>query len=370
MPARQRLPDALRAVAMLSVLVVNAIGYAVAPWGPVLGERMPPGSVWAAATEGLVAAVLQGKGYAMLSFVFGMSLWLAARGHDRAAALRRGRQRQGRLLRLGVLHGLFVFFGDILTLYGLVGGWLLRRLHLPWAALRRHLWRALGLALLAKLAWLLAFVVLPGAPAAPVATGDEPTLSTVGGLWPFVQLNAVTYAFALPLSLLAAAPVVYLCMACGVAAARLRLLTHRRWHGWRRQWLRRAGPWLLASSAGYGWACAASGPWDAARPWIEAFGDLIAAPVAACYLLALALAARGGAARWCTRLAPLGRRTLTLYVGHSLLCMAVLSGAGAAVAATTVQTVAACGVLWLLALAAAQASGGRRWPLEAWLARR
>jgi hypothetical protein len=54
-----------------------AAGYLVAPWGALLGERSPADSGWALATQGFIAAVLQGKGYPMLAFLFGMGLVLA-----------------------------------------------------------------------------------------------------------------------------------------------------------------------------------------------------------------------------------------------------------------------------------------------------
>ncbi|MGC3984186.1 MAG: DUF418 domain-containing protein [Pseudorhodoferax sp.] len=362
--SREQLPDTLRAIAMLSVLVVNAIGYAAAPWGPMLGVRTPSDSAWAAVAQGLVGALLQGKGVAMLSFVFGMSLWLAARRRPRREALQRGLARNRRLLGLGIVHGVFVYFGDILTLYALVGRQLLRRLHMPWRGLRRHLWRALAWALLAKFAWVL---VLVGFGADPDTRG-VPSFAAVRGAWPFLQLNAGSYALGLATSLVMAGTVTYLCMACGVAAARLRLLTHRRWRGALRRLLRRGGLLLLAPSAVYGWSCAAPGPAHA-RPWIDALGDAIAIPVAACYIAALALASGGGRARWCGWFSPLGQRTLSLYIGHSLLCVALFSGLGWAVAASTLQTVLFCLGLWLLALAAARHSRGP-WPLEAWMARR
>lgn len=363
--ARDRLADTLRALAMLSVLVVNAIGYAAAPWGPMLGVRAPADSMAAALTQGLVGALLQGKGVAMLSFVFGMSLWLAARRLGRQPARQRGLARNRRLLGLGVVHGVFVYFGDILTLYALVSRPLLRRLHMPWRSLHRHLGRALFWALLTKFAWLL---VLVGFGADP-DTSSVPSFATVQGAWPFLQLNAGSYAFALATSLVMAGTVTYLCMVCGVAAARLRLLTHRRWRPALRRWLWRGGPLLLALGAVYGWGCATLAPTDPLRPWIDALGDLTAIPWAACYVAALALASGGGRASWCGWFAPLGQRTLSLYIGHSLLCVALFSGLGWALAASTLQTVLCAVGLWALALVAARRSRGR-WPLEAWMARR
>lgn len=365
-PARETLPDALRAIAMVSVLVVNAIGYASAPWGPSLGTRVPADSPWAAVVQGLVAALLQGKGYSMLAFVFGMALWLSARGRDRPEALRRGLLRNGRLLRLGIVHGVFVYFGDILTLYALVGRRLLRRLHMPWGAFRRHLWRALGWALVACVLVLIGNLALP----TPSADSGEATLSGVGNAWDFLKLNASFYALNQLISALLLSPVIYLCMVCGVAAARLRLLTHRRWRPLLRRWLLRAGPPLLALSLLHGAASAATASSDALPAWIDALGGLIATPLAACYVAALALASAGGRARWCRYLSPLGQRSLTLYVGHGLAGLLLFSGAGLAITTTTVQSVAFGLSLWLLAWTAAARSGSRRWPLEMWMGRR
>lgn len=351
---------------MVAVLVVNAIGYAAAPWGAMLGDRTPADSPGAAAAQGLVGALLQGKGLAMLAFVFGMSLWLAARRRSRAEVLQRGVVRQRRLLVLGVLHGVFIYCGDILTLYALTGWLLLRHLLRRGAALLRHLRWVLACALVIKLAWV---AVLVGWPSGPVPVG-VPTIGTVAGYADFLELNADAYLFAQAFTVVFAAPLIYLCMVCGVVAARLRLLTHRRWRPHLRAWLRRIGPPLLVLGAAYGVGIALTGPQHPLRPWIDTLGDLTALPLAACYLMALALAADGGRARWCRWLAPLGRRTLTLYLGHSLVCLAVLSGVGWAMPWTTVQVVGFSLGLWLLAWAAAWCSGSRRWRMEAWMGRR
>ncbi len=363
--SRLALPDALRALALVSVLVVNAIGYAVAPWGTPLGQPTPPDSTWAQAVQGVVAALLQGKGYTMLAFLFGMSLWLATRSRLRADALQRGQVRQRRLLGLGVLHGVFVYFGDILTLYALVGRRLLGGLHQPWRRFKRHWWLALGAAVLAKLLWLAMIAAYPEQPMAI----DEPTLSSVEGGWAFLLLNAGVYGLNLIPSLLLGGPVVYFCMACGVAAARLRLLTHRRWRPVLRRGVGWFGPPLLALSALYGWGWATTEPLHPLRSGIEALGEVTSLPMAAVFVAALSLLSGGGRARWCAVLSPLGQRTLSLYVGHSLLGLALFSGAGQGLLPTTPQMAASALGLWLLALGAAHLSGRRRWPLEAWMAR-
>ena len=366
MRPRETLPDALRALAMVSVITLNAMGYALVPGGSALGDRLPSDSALAALVQGTVAALLQGKGLAILAFVFGMSLWLAARTRNRADAAQRGRVRNRRLLGMGFVHGAFIYCGDILTLYALLGRQLLRRLHMPWRRFRRHLqWSLVG-ALVAKLVLVTLTLMLPDRP----GDAGSASLSTVQNGWQFLKLNAGFYFVGQTVALIVAGPVMYLCMACGVAAARLRLLTHRRWRALLQRQLRRWGPVLMALTLAYGVGAAVTSPGQPVQPWVEAFGDLLAVPVAAVYVVALALMSSGGRASWCHSLGPLGQRTLTLYVGHSVICLVMFSGAGLALAFTTVQIVLFAFALWLLALVAAQLSGQRRWPLEAWMARR
>jgi uncharacterized protein len=363
---RQPLPDALRALALVAVLVVNTVGYAISPLGPHLGLRLPPDSAWAAATQGLVAGLLQGKGYTMLAFVFGMGLWLAARRRSRAEALEHGLVRQSRLLVLGVLHGAFIYWGDILTLYALVGWQLLRRLHVPWKRFRRHLWGALAAAVLAKL--LLAVVIFRTADLPLVLQGDS--LASVRDASGFLRVNGITYGRVQVAAIVFSGPVLYFCMLCGVAAARLRLLTHRRWRGMLKRWLMVGGLPAVAASVAYGWGYAMTPATQPISPWLETLGESISAPVAAFYVVLVAWCSAGGRARWCQRLAPLGQRTLTLYLGHSLISLVLFSGVGMALALTTFQSVVFCLGLWLLAWGAAALSGSKRWPLEDWLAHR
>jgi uncharacterized protein len=379
--ARQPLPDALRALAMLAVLTVNAAGYLVAPWGALLGERSPPDSGLALALQGLVAALLQGKGYPMLAFLFGMGLFLSLRAQPAVPGLRsappRAVRRQKRLLKLGVLHGVFIYFGDILTMYALMGWQLLRHVREPWPALRRRLRRALGwtlaaalLSIVLALLWAVPSLVSGDAPAGDTAFEADPTLAQTRHLLDFWLLNASAYAVMQIGALLLLCPLLRLCMLCGVAAARLRLLTHRRWRHslWRctRRW---ALP-LVLLNVGYGVAYVSVVDGSQRALWVELLGTLIGPPLSAVYVMALALLARGGHAAWCLWFAPLGRCTLSLYVGFSLLCAVLFTGLGLGWQLGTLTMALFSALVWGLALAAAHASGARRWPLERWMARR
>lgn len=367
LPSRQPLPDALRALALVSVLLVNGTGYLVAPWGAVLGERVAAGAHLDAAVQFLIAAVLQGKGYPMLAFLFGFGLCLAMRqGPSVEAAVVRGRARQRRLRVLGIGHGVFIYFGDILTLYSLVGQGLLRPCREPWAALRRRLKRAV--------VWALAALLLPLAwglwPGADELAPAEPTLSQASDWLTFWQVNAWAYLVFQVASLLLAWPVVRLCMLVGIAAARLRGLTHPRWRSARQRWLVRLGlPLVALNLLLAGWAVHRLGTVPILSA-LDSLGVLVGMLTAAAYLLGLAHLARGGAAAWCRWLAPLGRRTLTLYLAHGLLCALLFTGAGLGLRPGP-AAMAAFGLgLWALALAAARWRPAARWPLEAWLAGR
>lgn len=374
-PHRQSLPDALRALALLAVLAVNATGYANAPWGALLGEPLPADSGAARAWQGLVAALLQGKGWPMLAFVFGMSLALAMGRAGPAGALAARLQairRQKRLLALGVLHGVLLYFGDILTLYAVLG-WLLLRSQPtrpePWRVFRPRLRRAA--------LWALAAVLVGGVLAwrfdarwGSAADASEPRLVHASHYLEFITINAGAYAWGQVGVLLLGWQVARLCLLCGMASVRLRLLTHPRWRPALSSWVKAAAPVLLVAAVVYGLAVARLPRGQLLPTWADTLGQLSGPPTAALAVAALALASVGGQARWCAWLAPLGRCTLSVYIGHSALCLFLFTPLGLGLVLSTLQIAGFWLGLWLLALAAAHATGSRRWPLEAWLARR
>jgi uncharacterized protein len=366
--AREPLVDALRALALAGVLVVNAMSYPGGPSGSPLGLPAPAGSPLDLLAFTAVAWLLQGKAYPLLTFLFGYSLALATRRQDDAALAYRGR-RLLRLLVLGVLHGALLFAGDILTVYAITGlvvlGWArlpLRRLVVRWG-----LFAALALAIVAMNVTLsltgvfgdLGFAAGPGYAHATDA-GD------------FLWLNASAYLGSLAGGVVLFLPEVLMLMLAGFIAGRLRWLTHPRWQVARHRAWRRWLPAALLLNLGYALFMAWAASHDSPLQWV----GLSAGPPAGWLLAATALAALS----WWWRMrkpvllqavSPLGHYTLSVYVGHSLLCALLFSGAGLGWTAGTLGWLGWGLGLWLACawLAIGAARLGLRGPLEAWMIR-
>jgi uncharacterized protein len=364
-PPREPLIDALRALALLGVVVVNAISYPFIPYGSPLGAPVPADSAAAIGAFALVAWVLQGKAYPLLAFLFGYSAVRAMGPHRGAAQLQQRRARMGRLLVIGVLHGALVYAGDILTAYAVAGWLLLRWARLP---LRQLLGRGKLMATLA-----LATVVLNTAVSMTTLSDPAgvpvPTFTTVDGVAAFMKLNASAYGYAV------AAAFVYLpellaLMVGGAIVARLQGLTHVRWHRARERLVR----WLLPLGAalsliyaiGMTWAVLHAPAWQ----WVGlSIGPLAGWTLSAAGCVALAQCWHARRPAWLQACVPLGRYTLTLYVANSALCLLLFSGAAWKLPTGTVALLAYALALWFMArrLAAAAMRRGVRGPFEWWL---
>lgn len=366
--ARDPFIDALRAIALLGVLIVNAVSYPAGPSGSPLGTPMPVDSpaAWAAIT--LVAWWLQGKAYPLLAFLFGYSLALAM---PRTAVAQRPyrRRRMIRMLLLGVLHGTLLYAGDILTLYGLAGLVLLRW---PPGPLRRWLvrWQVIAVVALAAFAAGLALTLAPAAFGMEFRSG--PVYGEVSGVPGFVALNGRSYWGSLPGAVALFLPEVMLLVVAGHIAGRLRWLTHRRWQPARRAMASRLLPLALLLNLLYAVLMTRAATANSAWQWVLLWTG---PPVG--WLLSGAIAA-GLASWWSTSrprllcaLAPLGRFSLSAYVGHSLLYALLFSGAGLAwplgSVGLLVLAAGSWGVCWQISRWADR--HGFRGPLEGWMIR-
>ncbi len=364
-PIRRRdpLPDALRALALLGVLIVNAVNYPVAPAGPLLGAT-PQGWLDAVAVF-VVATFVQAKAYPLLTFLFGMGLVWSARAHGRRVARQRFSQRQFRLAALGVLHGTLLYFGDILTMYA-ISAWTVwsttqMRTGAAVARLRRAaIWALASAALLGSLAWL----------------GSDDAAASMGRLaearTPMIFLTTNTLAFvpSVLFGLVLVLPMIRLFMLAGIVAARLRLLTHRRWAQQSARWWRRLAWTALPANLAFGAAATlAMSASDGRQLWVDAVSMVVGPALSAWYVLGLVIARQQGRGAWAPTLAPLGQRTLSVYIAHALWCLVLFSGLGLGWSPGTGTVLSMSIVLWLVLVWAARQSP-RRWPLEWWMGRR
>lgn len=144
-PNRQRDPfiDTLRGVALFGILVVNLKAFADPYWGyPRSGIPLDD------LGRMLISFLFSGKFYTIFAALFGLGLaWqaakLRARGLDPKPLLRR---RLWWLFGVGAIHGIFLFSGDILAAYALLGLLALRYLDSN-PARPALVWYALGTAL-------------------------------------------------------------------------------------------------------------------------------------------------------------------------------------------------------------------------------
>ncbi len=114
--------DVMRGFAVLGILAVNA-AYFSAPWQAAMNPASPPLAV----TEGTLWAWLvmhvffEFKCITLFSMLFGASLYMVGGERadpERGAVLRR---RLLWLLAFGLIHGLLIWYGDILFTYALTG---------------------------------------------------------------------------------------------------------------------------------------------------------------------------------------------------------------------------------------------------------
>lgn len=348
--ARVEAVDALRALALLPVVVVNALTYAEMPGGGFFPSLVDANGLDVTALL-LVATLLQGKGIALLMFLFGYSLTWS----------RNVRQRVRRLLPVGLLHGSLLYMGDIVHQYALVGAWAGRSLNWPWPRLRRavRVWVTVSVVFTLLLGWAMTA-------SSESMTDAGPRLVTVGTWSDWLGLNASSFWSDLPWGLIALAPLALALVYLGVVAGRLRWLHHRRWRSHWARWARWA-PWTLLLNLAYAaWTVEAlrHAPSDALNLllWMALIGPLTLATWVPWLLLNV---------RWPRGLALAGQNTLSMYVGASVGTVLLLAGPALAwrpsVAALTFVAI----LLWgaLAAGSAWAASRGRRLPLEAWVAR-
>jgi uncharacterized protein len=324
--------DVLRGFALLGVLAVNL--YFIA------GEARPGTDVDRAATW-LREFVFTAKSYSLLALLFGLGFAIQRErarspGRDFPSVFAR---RALVLLALGILHGVFLWWGDVLAVYALLGLFLLRfqpatpRGQLVWVV------GLLGSAALVELGLAGLTALAPGAPDAPAQPGAGPAgpaeeairLYTTGGYLDITAARARQWATTAASQLLLSFPNFYSMILLGLWLGDRAVFADPERH---RFLLRRFALLGLAvgipANAAYATAATFSGPqWPGF--YVAAALYTVGAPALMLgYLGSIALLRRegGGAARLLAPLAAVGRLSLSNYLLQSLAMNLLVYGYG------------------------------------------
>lgn len=324
-PSREALPDRLRGISLLGIVVVNAafLGISV--------EGFTQASVEGAAnliTALLVVALAEGKFYLLFSFLFGYSASFILRDGsppDRHRFLRR----LVALFLFGLAHAVFFFVGDILITYSILGLLLLAVSRASDRVLRRWTVAAVTVAVVVILCLTAVAAAFP-----EEGSGLEglETAMTTGSFTDVALARLEALPAFLGIVFFLQGPMAFAAFALGLRASRHRLLADPAANV--RLWRRLATwGWLIGLpvqviAAGLQVTAIASG--NATSP-IGAAGlalGFATAPIlTAAYIgtIALALARRPG---FLAVMAPAGRMSLTVYIGESALLSLVFAGYG------------------------------------------
>lgn len=320
--------DALRGFALFGILVVNIMSFANGLNGPSLGVIDATSSLADQVVMLLVAFFAEYKFYPIFAFLFGygfLIFWRRAR--------RRGgnvdelySRRLWFLGLLGVFHGLFIWFGDILSRYALTAIFLRKRL--SWGP--KKLLQSMRTWLLITLSIAMSFALMglldSGSPPGPTTASIYPTGSYVEATLQRIQdylLITVYFCFLIPQ--------VMLIFLAGVFTARM---------GWLHRPEKYRATWLMILKAGLVLGLPASAAWTAIQwqntqsfnpmwamwmPIIDLFLLMQSAAIIAAFMLTLH---RPVMQRLVPLLAPAGRMPLTNYLAQSVICSVVLYGSG------------------------------------------
>lgn len=232
---RQVFPDRLRGLALLGIVVVNAPFFSISIDGFTAASTT--GALNAVAAF-LVVALAQGKFYLIFSFLFGYSCAFML---DDGGKPNRRRFRR-RLLALGILglaHAIFLFIGDILLTYAILGCGLLLLFARSDRVVRGWIWASAASAVAVCFLVLvpLAFLI-PGF----FVNGSDPTMVALdsalayGTFWQAAQARLAALPTVLIVLFLLQGLLAFAAFGVGLLASRAQLLADpvRRSDQWRR----------------------------------------------------------------------------------------------------------------------------------------
>ncbi|MGQ7788229.1 DUF418 domain-containing protein [Nesterenkonia sp. K-15-9-6] len=387
-PPRLVAVDALRAVALLGILAVN-IWFFAEPGQLTTGEFhreiQGPGDQLAAFTATLL---FEAKSYVVFSFLFGLSFVMQWASAHRAGVSEVGRsvRRFVMLAVLGVLHGIFLFVGDILLAYALLGFALLgmRRVRTRTALIVAGvLYGAVTLFLFGIAALVLLAEGTPGFDEAMTLPGDADAAvaAYTGTIGSYLGFQLEAYATMAPMIIFGQGLMAFAAFLIGLVVGRSQLLERivgRDVPTGRLVAIMLpalvVGLLISGAAAWIDWGAPGSVPTEEPGMGVMLLAQaltLAGGPVQSLgYVILALLVFRSPAFGWLTAaLAPAGRMSLTNYLGQSLVLAVVFSALGLGLAGelTALQIGVIVLGLWAVQLLLSRLwmAGFRTGPLEA-----
>lgn len=333
--------DALRGFALFGILVVNLMSFTSGLNGPSLGVLTEDASAADRITLILVAFFGEFKFYPLFAFLFGygfLKIWRRARasGADADALYSR---RLWFLGLLGAFHGIFIWFGDILSRYAVVAIFLRKRL----AYRPRRLLQSLRNWFLLALAIAIVFAVV-GIVESPPAGSVQPNvpLTSIYATGSYVDITAQRLQdyLAITVMFVFLVPQVMVIFLLGVLAGRM---------GWIDRPERHRALWRKVLIIGLAVGLPVNALWTwmqwqnalafnpALTMWMPMLDLVIPLQSAAMVALLMLNLERPAVRAVIALLAPAGRMPLTNYLAQSVVCSFVLYGYGLALGASLGQ---------------------------------
>ena len=324
-PTREVLPDRLRGIALLGIVVVNASYLAISADG---FTQASVDGVANRLTALLVNTFAQGKFYLLFSFLFGYSASFILRDNSKPNR-RRYLRRLFALFLFGLAHAVFFFIGDILITYAILGLLLLAVSRRSDGALKRWTIAAVAVALF----FILVVASLAAAfPEEGSGLGDLEWALASGSFADaaLARLEALPTVFFSVFFL--QGPMAFAAFVVGLRASRVRLLADpgANLDLWRKlaRWGWAIGLPLQAVAAGLQIGAIAAGtPYSPAGAVALALGFTTAPILTAGYIGSIALLIHRKP-RFLSIMAPAGRMSLTVYIGESALMSFVFTAYG------------------------------------------
>ena len=322
---RQVLPDRLRGIALLGIVVVNAAFLGISAFG-FTSESVD--GIANRLTALLVTTFAQGKFYLLFSFLFGYSASFILRDNSKPNR-RRYLRRMFALFLFGLAHAVFFFIGDILITYSIFGLLLFMVSCSSDRALKRWTIAAITVAVL------LILVIASLAAAFPDDFSESAGLESALSTGTFAEA-AIARLEALPTTLLGVfllqGPMAFAAFVLGLRASRVRLLADPKAH--LELWLKLArwgwaiGLPLQAVAAGMQIGALASGnSFSTVGALGLAVGFTTAPILTAGYIGSIALLIHRRSS-FLSFVTPAGQMSLTVYIGESALMSFVFSAYG------------------------------------------